>query len=57
MVSLCIKFLKKNKKNLKKKNHFWGKMVTILLENIAGNISYEDDTEMTSPFRLDTITL
>ena len=29
----------------------------ISLENIAGNISYEDVTEMTSPFRLDTITM
>ena len=28
---------------------------TVSLENIAGNISSEDDTEMTSPFRLDTI--
>ena len=30
---------------------------TVSLENIVGNISCEDDTEMTSPFRLDTITL
>ena len=30
---------------------------TVSLENIAGNISYEDNTKMTSPFRLDTITL
>ena len=30
---------------------------TVLLENIAGNVSCEDDTEMTSPFRLDIITL
>ena len=29
----------------------------ISLENIAGNISCEDVTEMTSPFRLDTITM
>ena len=30
---------------------------TVSLENIVGNISCEDNTEMTSPFRLDTITL
>ena len=30
---------------------------TASLENIAENISCEDDTEMTSPFRLDIITL
>ena len=31
--------------------------MTVSLENIVGNISCEGDTEMTSPFRLDTITL
>ena len=30
---------------------------TVSLENIVGNISCKDDMEMTSPFRLDTITL
>ena len=30
---------------------------TVSMENIAGNISYEDNTKMTSPFRLVTITL
>ena len=30
---------------------------TDLSRYIVGNISCEDDTEMTSPFRLDTITL
>ena len=30
---------------------------TVSLENIAGNISFEDKTKMTSPFRLDIMTL
>ena len=30
---------------------------TVSLENVAGNISCEGNTKMTSPFRLDTITL
>ena len=30
---------------------------TVSLENITGNISCKDDTEMTPPFRLDTTTL
>ena len=37
--------------------HIPASIETRLLENIVGNISCEDDTEMTSPFRLDTITL
>ena len=31
--------------------------MTVSLEDIVGNVSCEDDTEMTSPFCLDTITL
>ena len=44
----CIMFFKTEIEQLRS---------TISLENVAGNISCEDNTKMTSPFRLDTITL
>ena len=43
----CIMFFKTETEQLK---------LAVSLENIAGNISCEDNTKMTSPFRLDTNT-
>ena len=44
----CIMFFKTEIEQLRS---------TVSLENVAGNISCESNTKMTSPFRLDTNTL